>query len=106
MLKMDTGGLERAIDAAKVFTALLPWGTIAGIDMPGRVALGIPRWPKDKKWYYPIHLEYGTPTSPAFSYIRKAVNDNESHEVRLMANDLAIGAKRFWRRLNKPLRAT
>ncbi len=102
----DTGTMVTAFEMQKPGTRKQRDGTVvAFIKLPTRAALGIPRHEKDTE-YYPTIVEYGQPGQPPRPFMRAAVDQNYSREIRMIGDDLAKGIGRAWRRRRGPHRDT
>ena len=60
-----------------------------GIELPTREELGIPpRGEPGGDHYYPFALEYGTPTKPAFPFMRPAIDEHKQDEIQKIGDGI------------------
>ena len=57
--------------------------------------LGIP---EDSKWYWPAHVELGSPKHPALPYLRPAFDDNKAAMLNAFRDKLWSEVKVMWQR--------
>lgn len=85
MLNLSRGIKLRAIKRSRRWVGVK-------IVTPTREALGIPA---GSKWYFPAHVEYGTKTSPAFSYLRSTLDEMRTRSRRIFRVEMWRGLRRI-----------
>lgn len=95
---VKSGKLLAAMSAVKLKQEGRKGLTRVGYLLPERELLGID--PKSKD-YYPAFVEYGHGSTPAYSYIRKPLDQNANRVFRLLAGAIGRGITREAKKLAK-----
>lgn len=86
---VDTGATKAGIRVRAVTG--LRRGNFGVMSRTGtREEMGIP---SDSKWYYPAIVEYGTPTTPANPFMRRAFEQNRQRMIDSIRRDLWSGIR-------------
>ena len=75
------------------------------IAPPRREELGLPAHKqKGDQGYYPAYLEYGTPTAPAYPFIRPAFDETKALAEEIIKAETARGIVKEWSKGQEALR--
>lgn len=89
-----TGRLKKSMKVKSVKRSRVKIGV--KIETGTRAELGIP---PDSKWYYPAHVELGTRTRPAKSFMRKTVHRTRARHQQNIGKQIVTAIEREARRV-------